>query len=82
VADVAVVVGFLWAGLMFASAAVNAFVAMNYDVVTWAWFMPVFGIVSKIIFFLISFAMMRFIGRRRLQAMPESERQRLTAAIA
>ena len=82
VADVAVVVGLLWAGLMFASAAVNAFVAMSYDVVTWAWFMPVFGIVSKIIIFLISFAMMRFIGRRRLQAMPESERQRLTAAGA
>jgi intracellular septation protein len=82
VADVAVVVGLLWAVLMFASAAVNAFVAVNYDVVTWAWFMPVFGIVSKIIVFLISFAMMRFIGRRRLRAMPESERQRLTAAVA
>jgi len=75
-------VGLLWAGLMFASAAVNAFVAANYDVVTWAWFMPVFGIVGKIIIFLISFAMMRSIGRRRLRAMPESERQRLTAAVA
>src|SRR5262245_59853285 len=52
-ADVAVVVGLLWAWLMFASAAVNAFVALNYDVLTWAWFMPVYGIVSKIMIFLI-----------------------------
>src|SRR5262249_49077371 len=80
--DVAIIVGFLWAGLMFASAAVNAFVALNYSVVTWAWFMPLFGIVSKIILFLISFGMMRLIGRRRLAAMPENEREKLIAAAA
>jgi len=80
VPDVAIIVGFLWAGLMFASAAVNVFVALNYSIVTWAWFMPVFGIVSKIVLFLISFGMMRMIGRRRYAAMPDSERERLTAA--
>ena len=80
VPDIAIIVGFLWAGLMFASAAVNVFVARNYAVVTWAWFMPVFGIVSKIALLLISFGMMRVIGRRRYAAMPDSEREKLAAA--
>ena len=82
VPDIAVIVGFLWAGLMFASAAVNVVVAFNFSVVTWAWFMPVFGIVSKIALFLISFAMMRFIARRRLRAMPDGERETLMASAA
>jgi intracellular septation protein len=75
VPDIAVIVGFLWSALMFASAGVNVFVAFNYSVVTWAWFMPLFGILSKIALFLVSFAMMRFIGRRRYAAMLESERE-------
>src|SRR5215831_5310708 len=82
VPDIAVIIGFLWAGLMFASAAVNVFVALNYSVITWAWFMPVFGIVSKIALFLAGFAMMRFIGRRRIAAMPEREREALQASVA
>jgi hypothetical protein len=65
---------------MFASAAVNVFVALNYSIVTWAWFMPVFGIVSKIVMLLISFGAMRMIGRRRYAAMPDSEREKLPAA--
>lgn len=80
VPDIAIIVGFLWAGLMFASGAVNVFVALNYSILTWAWFMPVFGIVSKIVLLLISFGMMRIIGRRRYAAMPDSERERLAAA--
>jgi intracellular septation protein A len=80
VPDVAIIVGFLWAGLMFASAAVNVFVALHYSIVTWAWFMPVFGIVSKIVLLLISFGAMRMIAGRRYAAMPDSERERLTAA--
>ena len=80
VPDIAIIVGFLWAGLMFASAAVNVFVARNYSVVTWAWFMPVFGIMSKIVLLLFSFGVMRVIGRRRYAAMPDSEREKLTAA--
>jgi len=78
VPDIAIIVGFLWAGLMFASAAVNLIVALNYSVLTWAWFMPLFGMVSKIALFLVSFAAMRFFGRRRYAAMPENERERIT----
>jgi len=80
VPDIAVIVGFLWAGLMFVSAAVNVFVAFNFSVVTWAWFMPLFGIVSKFVLFLISFAAMRGIGRRRLRAMPNDARDALMAS--
>src|SRR5262249_54736747 len=82
VADVATVVGFLWAGLMFVSAGVNVFVSLEYSLTTWAWFMPLFGIVTKLALFLISFAMMRFIGGRRYAAIPQSEREALAASTA
>jgi len=80
VPDVAVVVGFMWAGLMFASALTNAFVALNFSVATWALVMPVFGIVSKLLLFLAGFAAMRFIARRRVRAMPEPQREALLAS--
>jgi intracellular septation protein len=80
VPDVAVVVGFVWAGLMFVSAAVNAFVALTCSVATWAMVMPIFGVVSKLALFLVGFASMRFIGRRRVLAMPAPERDALLVA--
>ena len=79
VPDVAMVVGFVWAGLMFVSAAVNAFVALTFSVATWAVVMPFFGIVSKVVVFLAGFAAMRLIGRRRVRAMPAVERDALLA---
>jgi intracellular septation protein A len=80
VPDVAVVIGYAWAGLMFASTIVNAVVAMTCSVLTWALVMPIFGIVTKLALFLIGFAAMRFIGRRRVRAMPDLERDALLAA--
>ena len=82
VPDIAVIIGFAWAGLMFTSAALNAFVALNFSLVTWASFMPVYGIVSKVGLFLIGFATMRYIGGRRWRAMPMPERDALTASLA
>jgi len=79
VPDVAVVVGYAWAGLMFLSAIVNASVALTCSVATWALVMPIFGLVTKVALFLIGFAAMRFIGRRRVRAMPEPERDALLA---
>lgn len=81
VPDIAVILGFVWAGLMFASAALNAFVALNYSVLTWASFMPVYGIVSKLALFLIGFAAMRYIGGCRFRAMPTVEREALAASV-
>jgi intracellular septation protein len=80
VPDVAVAVGYLWAGLMFVSAAVNAYVALAFGTETWALVMPAYGIVSKVVVFLAGFATLRLIGRRRVLAMPEGERDTLLAA--
>jgi intracellular septation protein A len=77
VPDVAVVVGFVWAGLMFLSATVNALVALTCSVATWAIVMPIFGVASKVAVFLTGFAAMRAIGRRRVRAMPALERDAL-----
>jgi intracellular septation protein A len=77
VPDAAMTVGFAWAGLMFISAAVNAFVALTCSVATWALVMPTFGIVSKSALFLVGFAAMRVIAGRRIRAMPPLERDAL-----
>lgn len=68
VPDIAFIFGFVWAGLMFFSAALNAFLALSFDVVTWAWFVPLFGALSKIAFLLLQYAVMRGIGVRRSRA--------------
>lgn len=67
VPDVALVFGYLWAALMFASAAVNLIVALNFSVATWAGFMSIYAIVSKAALFLIGYGVMRMIGHRRAQ---------------
>jgi intracellular septation protein len=68
VPDIALLFGFIWAGLMFFSASLNLIVALNYGVVTWSLFMSIYGIVSKVALFLLGFATMRIIGRRRRRA--------------
>jgi intracellular septation protein A len=70
VPDLAFIFGFIWSGLMFFSAALNVIVALNFSVVTWASFMSVYGIVSKLGLFLIQYATMRYIGLRRRRAVP------------
>jgi len=69
VPDIAVIFGFAWAALMFVSAAVNLFVALNFSVVAWSAFMSVYAIVSKAALFLIGYVTMRTIAvhRRRAQ---------------
>jgi intracellular septation protein A len=68
VPDVVYVFGFAWAGLMFASAALNVLLALTLDPLTWSASMSVWAIASKIALFLIQFAMMRVIGLRRQTA--------------
>ena len=65
VPDIAVIFGYAWAGLMFFSAALNLVVALNFDVVTWSAAMAIYGIASKLLLFLISYATMRIVGGRR-----------------
>jgi intracellular septation protein A len=80
VPDVATIVGFAWAGLMFVSAAVNAFVALTCSLETWALIMPIYGIVSKVVVFLAGFAAIRLTAQRRIRAMPAPERDALLVA--
>jgi intracellular septation protein len=68
VPDIAVIFGYVWAGLMFFSAALNLVVALNFSVVTWSAFMSIYAIVSKAALFLIAYATMRTIGVRRRRA--------------
>jgi len=72
VPDLAYLFGFIWAGLMFGSAALNIALALTLDPVTWSATMSAWGIASKVALFLVQFAMMRLIGRRRAMAMAAS----------
>jgi intracellular septation protein len=65
VEDVATVFGYAWAGLMFFSAALNLALAFNLDAKTWAATMSGWSIASKIGLFLIQYAVMTAIGKRR-----------------
>jgi intracellular septation protein A len=68
VADVATRFGYAWAGLMFASAALNIAMALTLDAKTWAAVMSAWGIASKIGLFLIQYAVMTAVGKRRAAA--------------
>src|SRR3984957_18911969 len=65
VPDIAVIFGYLWAGLIFFSAGLNLVVALNFSVVAWSAFMSIYAIVSKAVLFLIGYATLRTIGKRR-----------------
>jgi len=78
--DVAVAVGFVWAGLMFVSAAVNALVALTCSVATWGLTMPIFGMSSKAAVFVFGFVTLRMVIVRRVRAMPAVEREELLVA--
>jgi len=80
VPDIAIGLGFAWAGLMFASAVTNAFIAVNFSLATWAVLMPAFGAVTKLLLFFAGFAAMRIIARRRLRGMSEPEREAVLAS--
>ena len=65
VPDIAIIFGYVWAGLMFVSAGLNLVVALNFSVVTWSTFMSIWAIVSKVLLFLTGYVTMRSIGVRR-----------------
>ena len=73
VPDIAVILGYVWSGLMFFSAALNVIVALNFSVVTWSAAMSIYGIVSKAALFLIGYAVMRIVGGRRRRRQRLSE---------
>ena len=68
VPDVVYAFGFIWAGLMFASAALNIVLVQILDPLTWSAVLSAWGIASKIALFLVQYVTMRMMGRRRQQA--------------
>ena len=67
-ADIVKVYGYLWSLLMFATAAANAYVAYNYDMTTYAWFLGVVPAASKIAMFAVTYLGIRILVRRRVTA--------------
>jgi intracellular septation protein len=68
VKDVATLFGYVWAGLMFFSALLNIALAFSLDTKSWAAAMSAWGIASKIGLFLIQYAAMNRVGKRRAKA--------------
>ena len=68
VADVATTFGYVWTGLMFASAVLKIALALTLDPKSWAAAMSAWGIASKIGLFLVQYSVMTMIGRRRAAA--------------
>ncbi len=56
VPDVGMVFGYVWAGLMFASAALNLVLAERLGVAAWAAFMSAWGLGSKLALFAVQYA--------------------------
>lgn len=72
VPDLGIAFGYVWAGLMFFSAALNVALAFTLDAGTWAAVKSVWAIGSKAGLFLIQYAVMKSTGVRRARAMMAS----------
>jgi intracellular septation protein A len=78
-ADIPFVFGFIWAGLMFLTGAATLVFAFRFDTKTYALFLGVFPVSSKIALFLIQYAVTRIIAVRRVKAL-RGDANRLEAA--
>jgi intracellular septation protein len=68
VPDLAVKFGYVWAGLMFFSAALNIALALAFEPATWAAVKSAWAIGSKVGLFLIQYTVMKSTGVRRAKA--------------
>lgn len=66
--DVSVAFGYVWAGLMFATGALNLALVAHGDPKAWAWFIGVFPIASKLALFAGQYVTTRFIVVARMRA--------------
>ncbi len=63
--DVVVVFGYLWAAMMFLTAAANLVLVFIVDAQTWAWFLAVAPLSSKLALIALQYGTMRFVVVRR-----------------
>ena len=65
--DVCFVFGYVWAALMFATAAANLALVLGGSAAMWAWFVGVFPLASKIGFVLIQYGVTRLVVGHRMR---------------
>ncbi|HXS06099.1 MAG TPA: septation protein IspZ [Rhizomicrobium sp.] len=63
--DLVVTFGYVWAGLMFFSAALNLVLALSLGVTQWGIVISIWGTASKFALFFFQYGVMKTIGRRR-----------------
>ena len=68
VPDLVIASGYVWAGLMFFSAALNLVLATQVSVLAWGSAMSVWSTASKAALLVLQYSYMRMIGRRRYLA--------------
>jgi intracellular septation protein len=66
--DVAATFGYVWAGLMFLTGALNLALVAHGDPKLWAWFIGVFPIASKLMLFAVQYLVTRVIVSARMRA--------------
>lgn len=71
-ADLITAFGYIWAALMFATASANLGLALYASPATWAWFVGIFPIGSKVVLVMIQYMVTRMIVRRRIQISKQS----------
>jgi intracellular septation protein len=59
--------GYAWAALMFVLGALNLYVAARYSIEVWAWFISVGAVGAKVVAFLIQYAVIQVLVRRKLR---------------
>jgi len=59
--------GYAWAALMFALGLINLYVANRYSIEVWAWFISVYAVGAKVVAFLIQYAVIFVLMRRKLR---------------
>ncbi|HVW74891.1 MAG TPA: septation protein IspZ [Rhizomicrobium sp.] len=63
--DLGIAFGYVWAGLMFVSAAVNIGLALSLEMKAWGAAIAIWGLASKATLLLIQFGVMKSVGHRR-----------------
>lgn len=66
--QVIVLTGYAWAGLMFALGLLNLYVAANYSLVAWGYFISFGATGAKIVAFFAQYFIFQILVRRRLRA--------------
>jgi intracellular septation protein len=66
--DVATAFGYVWAGLMFLTGALNIALVAHGDPKVWAWWIGVFPIASKLVLFAVQYAVTRAVVVSRKRA--------------